>query len=99
MVKLAILYKQPASAPAFELNYNQNLALMERMPGIRRRQACTVFGSPGGPSRFYRILELYFDDNDALDHALRSPEGQAAGADLMRFAPNAELVFADVYED
>ncbi len=99
MVKLSILFRLPADETQFEQGYNHNLALMEKMPGIRRRQACMVFGSPAGKSPFYRVLELYFDDNTALDQALRSPEGQAAGADLMQFARNAEVVFADVYED
>lgn len=99
MVKLTILYKQPADTPAFELNYNQNLALLERMPGIQRRQACTVIGGPAGQSLYYRMLEFYFEDAEKLDAALRSPQGQAAGQDLMKYAPDAELIFADVYED
>jgi uncharacterized protein (TIGR02118 family) len=99
MVKLSILFRQPTDETGFEQGYNHTLALMEKMPGIRRRQACMVFGSPAGKSPFYRVLELYFDDNTALDLALRSPEGRAAGADLMQFARTAEVIFSDVYED
>ena len=99
MVKLIILLRQPASEPAFEERYNQNLALLEKMPGIRRRQACLVLGSPAGKSPYYRIVEFYFDDHTQLDQALVSPEGRAAGADLMQFARDAELIFADVFEE
>jgi uncharacterized protein (TIGR02118 family) len=99
MVKLTILFRQPADETAFEPLYNQNLALLEKMPGIRRRQACMILGNPAGKSPFYRILEFYFDDYPALDEALRSAEGQAAGGDLMKFARDAELIFADVFED
>ncbi len=100
MVKLVIMFKQPADEAAFELRYNQNLALMEKLPAIRRRQACVVFGSPAGKSPYHRILELYFDDSEALDRALRSDEGRAAGSDLMQFAGrDTELVFADVFEE
>src|SRR3974390_1605780 len=99
MVKLTILFHQPSNEEVFESNYNTNLALLEKMPGIRKRQACTVWGSPGGKSAYYRILEFYFDGRDALDAAMVSQEGRAAGADLMRFARDAELVFADVFED
>ena len=100
MVKLVILFRQPADEAAFEARYNQNLSLMEKLPAIRRRQACIVFGSPAGKSPYHRILELYFDDLDALDHALRSEEGRAAGSDLMQFAGrDAELIFAEVFED
>jgi uncharacterized protein (TIGR02118 family) len=100
MVKLVILFRQPEDEATFEPGYNDSLALLERLPGIRRRQACTILGSPSGRSPYYRILELYFDDFEALDLALRSAEGQAAGGALMRFAGHsAELLFADVYED
>lgn len=84
----------------FETNYNTSLALLEKMPGISRRQACLVFGSPSGQSPYYRILEFYFEDSATLDSALRSPEGQMAGTNLMKFAGNAvELIFSDVYEE
>ena len=100
MVKLIILFKQPADEAAFETRYNQNLALMEKLPAIRRRQACVVFGNPAGQSPYHRVLELYFDDSEALDQALRSEEGRAAGSDLMQFAGHdTELIFAEVFEE
>src|SRR5258708_33598728 len=99
MVKLTILYKVPNDEHVFEDHYNQNLALLEQMPGIRRRQACMVLGSPAGKSPYYRILEFYFDDYAALDAALVSPQGRTAGGDLMQFARDDALVFADVFED
>jgi uncharacterized protein (TIGR02118 family) len=99
MVKFSILFRRPADETAFEAHYNQNLALMEQLPGIQRRQACIVLGSPAGKSPYSRILELYFTDYAALDQALVSPEGRAAGAHLMQFARDAELIFAEVYED
>lgn len=99
MVKLTILYRQPADEATFETRYNENLALLEKMPNIKRRQACMVLGGPGGKSPYHRILEFYFDDNEQLDNAMLSAEGRAAGSDLMQFAPNAELVFAEVFED
>lgn len=100
MVKLTILFRQPEDPMAFESQYNYNLSLMEKMPGLKRRQACVVFGSPAGQSPYYRILELYFEDNNALDQAMRSAEGQAAGRDLMQFAgKTVDLLFSEVYEE
>ena len=99
MVKLSILYRQPADESAFESRYNQNLALMEQLPGIQRRQACVVLGNPAGRSPYSRMLELYFQNYPALDEALRSPQGQKAGSDLMQFAKDSELIFSEVYED
>jgi uncharacterized protein (TIGR02118 family) len=94
------LFKRPADEAVFETSYNQNLALMKKLPGIRRRQACVVLGSPAGKSPYYRALELYFDDFAALDKALLSEEGRAAGTDLMQFAGHdTELIFAEVFEE
>ncbi|MBX3080390.1 MAG: EthD family reductase [Anaerolineae bacterium] len=100
MVKLTILYRTPANAGAFEDWYVGNLALMERLPGIRRRQANVVLGSPGGKSPYLRILELYFDAFADLDRAMVSPEGRAAGADLVKFmGKDADMIFSEVYEE
>lgn len=100
MVKLVILYHQPADQQLFENRYNSNLALLERMQGIRRRQAGMVLGAPAGQTPIYRILELYFDDFDALDNAMLSEEGRAAGQDLMQFAGReTQLLFVEVFED
>jgi uncharacterized protein (TIGR02118 family) len=100
MVKLTILYRTPADESSFEDRYANNLALMEKMPGLRRRQANIVLGSPQGKSPYSRILELYFDNFEALDEALVSAEGRAAGADLMAFTgKDAELIFSEVYEE
>src|SRR5215469_6896071 len=96
MVKLTILYRQPADEAAFETRYNENLALLEKMPGIRRRQACMVLGGPGGKSPYRRILEFYFDDYDQLDKAMLSAEGRAAGVDLTPLARDADLIVAYV---
>ena len=43
------------------------------------------------------MCEMYFDTKDALDAALASPAGRAAGKDLMGFAAKyATLMYADV---
>lgn len=100
MVKLTLLFRQPTDEVAFEPRYNMNLSLLEKMPGLRRRQACLVLGGPAGKSPYYRILEFYFDDFPALDAALLSPEGREAGADLMQYArSDVELIFSEVFED
>lgn len=100
MVKFMILFSTPEDLERFEDSYNNFLALVERMPDIRRRQVNSVLGSPMGTPRLYRILEVYFDSYDALDRALKSPQGQEAGAELRTFPPGqVELLFAEVYEE
>jgi uncharacterized protein (TIGR02118 family) len=100
MVKMTILFRQPLHEATFEQSYVEALALVEKMPNIQRRQACLVTGSPAGGSPYRRMLELYFEDNDQMDAALRSAEGTAAGTFLMRaFGHTLEIIFADVYEE
>lgn len=100
MVKLLILFKHPQDEPTFEQHYVNNLAALEKMPGIQRRQANIVRGAPGGKSQYYRVLEFYFKDFDALDAALTSEAGTTAGRQLLSTVGNlVELHFVDVFED
>jgi uncharacterized protein (TIGR02118 family) len=100
MVKLTLLFRSQPDISVFEEGYNNALALLEQMPNVRRRQACIVVGSPGGPSPYYRILEFYFDNRSAMDEAMLSEPGKAAGHALVGFAGrNVDLLFAEVFEE
>ena len=100
MFKLMILFRQPADVLRFEDTYNTLLALVERIPGIERRQVVSVIRGSGGSSPYYRVLEAYFATQDVLFSALMTPAGQEAGAELTKLPPGSyEIVFADVYEE
>ncbi len=100
MIKFMILFGPPEDAERFENIYQDFLALVERMPNIRRRQVVHVTGSPQGAPEIYRILELYFESTDAQTEALMSDAGQEAGKELHRLPADAfQLLFADVYEE
>jgi uncharacterized protein (TIGR02118 family) len=100
MVKFVIMFRKPLNQKRFEDNYNNFLALIERMPSITRRQVNTVLGSPVGDSPFYRVLEIYFESEVALQESLMSPAGQEAGGELSKFgARHIEIFYAEVYEE
>lgn len=100
MVKFMMVFRQPQNVEQFENSYNDLLALVERMPDVERRQVISVWGSPTGQSPYYRILEVYFKDRPTMERALRTPQGQEAGGQLMTFpAGSFEMVFADIYEE
>jgi len=100
MVKFMVIFRKPANAEAFERKYVEFLALVERMPHIKRRQVINVVGSPLGDSPYFRILEVYFDEQSQMDDSLRSKIGQEAGGDLLKFpAGSYEMVFAEVFEE
>lgn len=100
MFKFMMVFYHPDDINNFENSYNDLLALVERMPSIKRRQVINVVGSPQGPSPYYRILEVYFDDQPTMQAALLSPAGQEAGGQIMQFtAGSFETIFAEVFEE
>lgn len=100
MFKFMVMFHKPTNMDAFENAYNDFLALVERMPDVKRRQVIDVVGSPIGQSRVYRILEVYFDDQPTMEAALNSERGQEAGGELRRFPKGTfEMLFAQVYEE
>lgn len=101
MMKFMILFRPTTMPPDdFENAYNDFLALVERMPDIKRRQVIHITGSPRGKPPCERILEIYFDDQATLEAALRSDAGQEAGKELRRFPPEEfDVMFAQVFEE
>jgi uncharacterized protein (TIGR02118 family) len=100
MIKFAVMFRQPDNMADFENAYNDFLALVERMPNIKRRQVVHVLGSPLGDPPYHRLLEIYFDSEDLFKAALLSPQGQEAGNELARFKPGSfDVQFAEVYEE
>ena len=101
MVKLVTLYTEPADIQAFETHFNEtHIPLVKKMAGIRRLALSRFTGGMMGPARYYLMAEVYFDSRDEMMSALNSPEGQAAGRDIMSFAGNhVHIMFADLEEE
>jgi uncharacterized protein (TIGR02118 family) len=88
--KLIVLYTQPENPEDFDRQYFQtHVPLAEKMPGLRRMEVSKITGNMmGGSSPYYMIAELLFDNAEALNAAMSSPEGKAAGKNIMGFAAN-----------
>jgi uncharacterized protein (TIGR02118 family) len=99
MVKLIIFFRKPADVDVFEEHFaNTHVPLINAMPNLRRAAVTRALGAPRGEPPYYLIHEVYFEDMPALTYALNSPEGRAAGADLMVFAREiVSLMFAEVW--
>ena len=98
MVKLVVAYGPPEDAAAFDQHYAEtHVALVHKIPSLRRFEAGKVLGTPdGSPAPFYYIAELSFDSVEDLQAAMASPEGEAAGADVSTFATGgATLMIAE----
>jgi hypothetical protein len=100
MFKFMMLFRQPANIVAFENAYNELLAKVEIMPDILRRQVIHVTGSPSGQSPYYRILEVYYENEAQMRMSMLSAAGQAAGGQIQTFPVDSfEMIFAEVYEE
>jgi len=94
MVKLIALYKAPADPAAFDLHYSTvHTPLVKKIPGLRRLEVARITGAPIGEAQHYLIAEMYFDDQDSMQHSLASPEGKATARDLASFAGSIVTMF------
>jgi uncharacterized protein (TIGR02118 family) len=96
MAKLIALYKKPADAAAFDRYYREtHTPLAKTLPGLRRYEV----GTPAGETPLHLVAILSFDSMDAIQAALKSPEGAATAGDLANFAQaGVDLVMFDTKE-
>lgn len=98
MVKLVAMYKTLADAEAFEKHYFEtHMPLVEKMPGLLKSEVSKLTGMPGAENKYHMMAEMYFEDMDKLNESMASPEGRAAGKDLMGFAKDyVIMMFGEV---
>jgi uncharacterized protein (TIGR02118 family) len=100
-VKLVVLYTEPADADSFEQHYRgTHMPLVARIPGLQRTETGRFVAAPdSGERSYYRQAELYFTDQQALEAAFGSAEGQATAADYQQIAPPGSRMFVEVLDD
>jgi uncharacterized protein (TIGR02118 family) len=88
MYKLIALFRTPPDPAAFDRHYREVHAPLARLiPGLVRLVVNRPVPAPwGGEPPYYQISELHFEDRDAFEAALASPENRAAARDLREFA-------------
>jgi len=100
-VKVVVLYTHPDDSDAFDRHYlGTHVPLVGRVPGLQRAEtARLVAAADSGEQTYYRVAELYFADQAALDAAFGSEEGKAAVADYQNIAPPGSRLFVAVLDD
>ena len=90
MARMVVIYRTPKDVEAFDRHYFEiHVPLAKKIPGLRKYEISDgPIATPVGTSDVYLIGTLHFDDLAAIQTAFASPEGQAAGADRRRFAPD-----------
>ncbi|MFC4769711.1 EthD family reductase [Effusibacillus consociatus] len=98
MVKLVAIYRKPENVEEFDQHYNNvHAPLAAKMPGLIKLEVNKIYGAPMGESDLHLIAEMYFENKEDLTNSLSSPEGRAAGKDLMGFAGKlVSMHFAEV---
>ena len=89
MATLLVLYHPPTDPAAFDSHYADiHIPLSKQLPGLRSYTInAGSLVSPAGVAPYYLVAELTFDSLSDIQAALgSSAEGQAATADLAKFA-------------
>lgn len=87
MVRFLVLYHRPADPEAFDRHYREvHIPLAKKLPGLRRYTVSRDPAPVRGGEPYYLVAELDWDDMESLQRAFQSPEGQAAAADVPKFA-------------
>jgi uncharacterized protein (TIGR02118 family) len=100
-VKLVVMYTQPDDPGVFDKHYlGVHMPLVSKIPGLRRAET-RLFTSAldGGGQTYYRMAELYFADQGAMQTALGSDEGKATAADYQKIAPQGSRMFVATLDD
>jgi hypothetical protein len=58
-----------------------------------------VAAADGGEATYFRIAELYFSDQAAMQSALGSEQGKATAADYQQIAPPGSRMFVAAVDD
>ncbi|MCL4144973.1 UNVERIFIED_CONTAM: hypothetical protein GTU68_034404 [Idotea baltica] len=88
MIKLTVLYGHPTDPAAFEAYYaSTHMPLVGKITQIAKAETTKFLDeADGSKPTYYRMAELWFEDIDALQAGMSSPEGQATVADIENFA-------------
>jgi uncharacterized protein (TIGR02118 family) len=88
MAQLVVMYKTPKDVAAFDKHYyEKHIPLAKIIPGARKLEISHgPVATPVGPSGYYMIAIVHFDDLAAIQKAFGSTEGQAAVADVQKLA-------------
>jgi uncharacterized protein (TIGR02118 family) len=100
-LKLVVLYTQPDDPDAFDRYYLEtHMPLVAKIPGLLRAETGRFDAAlDGGEQTYHRMAELYFADQQAVEAAFASEEGQATSADYQQIAPPGTRMFVAAVDE
>ena len=101
MIRLLVLYGHPTDPVAFDRHYEEvHIPIAKKMKGLKKWTIGKATSTPdGSPSPYYYIADLYMESREEFEALLASPEGQAAIADVPRYATGGvQFIYTDVQD-
>jgi uncharacterized protein (TIGR02118 family) len=94
-VKLVVLYTQPDDVEKFDVHYlGEHMPGAASIPGLQRAESSRfVAAADGGEVSWFRMAEMWFDDEASLQSALASDQGKATAEDYQAIAPPGSRLF------
>ena len=88
MIKLIVLYNHPEDPAAFESYYAAtHMPLVSKIQGVLKAEVTKFLPeADGSKPAYYRMAELYFESNEALQNSMGSTEGRTTAGDISSFA-------------
>ncbi len=91
---LTVCYGHPTDPAAFDAYYTSTHApLAEKMPGVTSFTYRHCASLDGSQPPYFLVAELSYLSQEAMDASRNSPEGQAASADVPKFATGGVTIF------
>jgi len=91
------MYKTPEDVEAFDKHYFEvHMPIVAKIPGLIKSEVSKLKALPGSENKYYMMTEMYYDDMDAFNAAMASPEGKASAKDLVNFAKDTEFYLGSV---
>lgn len=96
MAKMIIMYEKPKDIEGFEKYYfDVHFPIAQKILNIRSESVHRVLNTQNSDLQLYLIIEIEFENIDALNFALASPEAKAANEDvsnLMKFLHKPPII-------
>lgn len=101
MVRITSLHGFPTDPAEFDRYYRDvHTPIVQRIPEVRNiRFGRVLEAADGSPPPYYLVSDVYFDDMESLQAALRSPEMAEALEDVPKFATGGVTILFCEFED
>lgn len=87
MARIIVLFGKPKDPEAFDKEYwDQHVPLAKQMPGLKKYTVNKVVSAPRGEPAYYMMVELEFENMDALKKSLEASVSRESGRHGVKMA-------------